>query len=225
MIRAFTLALLLAGCGGGQPDHAAGHPGGHGHGHAGHQHDFSDVERFAAMFDDPERDAWQRPADVVALLELEPGMTVADVGAGTGYFLPHLSPAVGPEGRVLALDVEPAMVEHMRRRAAEAEMGNVEARVVAADDPGLSGVDRVLIVDTWHHIEDRTAYAHRLMRGLSEGGLVLVVDFTEDSPHGPPEAMRVAPHAVQTELRAAGFDAEIVPSELPYQYVVRARRP
>ncbi|MEQ8891458.1 MAG: methyltransferase domain-containing protein [Sandaracinaceae bacterium] len=233
-MNASTKTLLLStvlalGCGGGQ-DHASGHPGQHDHhgghgGHAGHAHEFSDVERFVALFDDPARDEWQRPAEVVTLLELEPGMTVADVGAGTGYFLPHLSPAVGPEGRVLALDVEPAMVAHMQTRAEEAGLTNVEARVVAPDDPGLDGVDRVLIVDTWHHIEDRAAYAHRLRDGLREGGFVLVVDFTEDSPHGPPEAMRLAAHAVLMELRSAGFEAEILETELPYQYAVRARRP
>ncbi|MDX1383208.1 MAG: SAM-dependent methyltransferase, partial [Thermoanaerobaculia bacterium] len=76
----------------------------------GMHHDFSDVERFERMFEDPERVRWQQPEKLVAALEIAAGMTVADLGAGTGYFLPWLNAAVGPKGRVLALDVEPAMV-------------------------------------------------------------------------------------------------------------------
>lgn len=230
-----TLAL---GCGGGaatepEPDHAAGHPGAdrggdHAHHHhgQGHHHDFSDVERFSAIFDDPERDAWQRPQEVVTHLQLTEGAVVADLGAGTGYFLPHLSPAVGAEGRVLALDVEEAMVAHMRERIAEAEMANAEARVVSTDAPGLepASVDRVLIVDTWHHISDREAYSARLAEALRPGGFVLVVDFTADSPQGPPAAMRLTAEQVSAELEAGGLTTEILQEELPYQYVVRAQR-
>ena len=239
------LLLAVAACGGGQSraepaeparDHGAGHPGAgshdgpHGHGslaHAEHNHDFSDVERWAAMFDDPERDAWQRPTEVVALLSIEPGATVVDLGAGTGYFLPHLAPAVGEAGRVIALDVEPAMVEHMQRRIAENAIPRAEARTVAPDDPQLEpeSVDRILIVDTWHHIEDRVAYAQKLRDALRPGGSILVVDFTLDAPRGPPAAMRLAPEAVATELREAGLGVEVTEESLPMQYAVRATRP
>lgn len=207
-------------------DHASGHPGAREHEHhgQGHHHDFSDVERFAAIFDDPGRDEWQRPADIVSMLELAPGMVVADLGAGTGYFIPHLAPAVGPTGRVLALDVEPAMVEHMRERIATAGLSNAEARAVAPDDPGLepASVDRILIVDTWHHISDRERYAARLRAALRPGGYVLVVDFTPESPQGPPPAMRLTAATVVSELESAGLTARVVEEPLPYQYVVRA---
>ncbi len=225
------LGLLPAACGGassGGDDHAAHHPGAGGeHGGAGHDHDFSDVERFAALFDAPDRDEWQQPAHVVELLQLEPGMTVADLGAGTGYFVPHLSSAVGESGHVLALDTEPAMVEHMRRRFEEAGLENAEARVVEPGDPGLSpsSVDRILVVDTWHHIEDRPDYAGRLRSALRPGGFVLVIDFTEDSPHGPPAAMRLNPHVVHTELSRGGLTCDHVDEELPHQFIVRAHRP
>lgn len=242
-IAASLFACALLGCGAASPeaastpsdtvsddDHAAGHPGAHGHhghhGAHGDHHDFSDVERFAAIFDDPERDAWQRPAEVSALLQIEPGMTVADLGAGTGYFLPHLASAVGPSGHVLALDVEPNMVEHMRERARQAELSNVEPRMVGPDDPGLApgSTDRVLIVDTWHHIAAREAYAARLREALRPGGFVLVVDFTRDSPHGPPPGMRLDAETVSAELRAGGLEVEVVEETLPYQYAIRGRR-
>lgn len=224
----FASIFLVTACGGGgTPDHASGHPHAGGeHGGAAHEHDFSDVERFAAMFDDPARDEWQRPADVVAMLELQPGAVVADLGAGTGYFASHLSIAVGASGRVLALDTEPAMVAHMERRFAEAGLTNVEARAVAADDPGLApgSVDRILVVDTWHHIQDRPAYARRLAQALRPGGFVLVVDYTEESPHGPPMAMRLNEHEVHSELTHGGLTCAAVEEELPYQFVVRADR-
>src|SRR5262245_39851892 len=111
--------------------------GGHHHGAQGYHMDFSEVERFARHFDSPDRDAWQKPAEVVTLLDLRPGHVVADIGAGTGYFLSYWSKAVGSQGHVLALDVEPNMVEYMKRRTRRAGWANVEARVVAPDDPAL----------------------------------------------------------------------------------------
>ena len=215
-------------------DHARHHPGsehpGHGEGmsgdaHEGHHADFSDVPRFAKIFDDPARHAWQHPAEVVALLDLSPGMTVVDLGAGTGYFEPFLAGAVGPGGRVLALDVEPAMVEYMNERFAAAGLENVEARLVAGDDPELpsESVDRILIVDTWHHLPDRERYAKRLRAALRTGGGVLVVDFTPDSPHGPPASMRLSEGRVADELFRAGFEVDVLEESLPWQYVIRAR--
>ena len=163
---------------------------------------------------------------MVARLALAPGAVVADLGAGTGYFLPHLSAAVGASGRVLALDTEPAMVAHMERRLREAGLENAEARHVAPDDPGLApgSVDRVLVVDTWHHLEDRARYARRLAEALREGGFVLVVDFTEQSPHGPPPSMRLSAEAVRRELAEGGLAAEVLEAPLPYQFVVRGAR-
>lgn len=207
---------------------SAGEGGGSGHHHGeGATHDFSDVARFEAMFDAPGRAAWQRPVEVVQRLGASAGEVVVDLGTGTGYFLPFLSLAVGPAGRVVALDSEPAMVAHVRQRAAREGLANVDAREVTAADPGLApaSVDRVLIVDTWHHVPERAAYAARLRDALRPGGTVLVVDFTREADHGPPPEMRLPPETVVTELAAAGLDAAIDADEtLPDQYVVRATR-
>lgn len=190
------------------------------------QHDFSNVEQFEAMFDAPDRDGWQRPAEVLALLDVARGATVADLGTGTGYFLPFLSVAAGSTGRVLALDAEPAMVEHVRARAAREGLANVEARAVGAEDPRLEPgtVDRVLIVNTWHHLPDRPRYAGRLREALRPGGTILVVDFTRESPEGPPPEVRIPAETVVEEMRAGGLTAEIVSEQLGWQYVVRASR-
>jgi len=204
------------------------HAEGHHRGGQGFHMDFADVERFARHFDSPERDAWQKPNEVVSLLDLRAGHVVADIGAGTGYFLSYWSKAVGNRGRVLALDVEPNMVEYMNRRVRQAGWTNVKPQVVAPDDPNLppNGVDRVVIVDTWHHIDDRATYSAKLSRALRPGGSVMIVDFTAESDMGPPLAHRLAPEQVVEELRKGGLRAEVVPSEtLPKQYVVRGSKP
>lgn len=243
------LAYLVVGCARGKPAVAAAPaaesnasapsggalpsddpaPNGPAHDHThtqGYDRDFSAVQAYAARFDSSARDAWQKPDEVVKLLALEPGQTVADVGAGTGYFLGALSEAVGPEGHVLGLDVEPNMVRYMRERAKSQGWLRVEAREVAPDDPGLEtqSVDRILIVNTWHHISDRARYAGRLRDALREGGAVMVVDFTLESDHGPPAVHRLTPEQVVEELVAGGLDAEVVEETLPKQYVVVGRR-
>jgi ubiquinone/menaquinone biosynthesis C-methylase UbiE len=164
---------------------------------------------------------------VVSLMQIKPGMKVADIGAGTGYFLSYLSRAVGPGGKVLGLDIEPDMVRYMKERATREGMANVEARKVATDDPGLApgSVDRVLIVNTWHHIPERRAYAGKLAAALARGGIVYIVDFHMDSAHGPPRRHRLKAEAVMRELQSAGLQAEILAEELSEQYVVAARVP
>lgn len=191
-------------------------------------HDFSDTKKFSQAFDDPERDAWQRPAEVIEHLHLQPGNTVVDLGAGTGYFAGWLSRAVGAGGKVLALDVEPNMIQFIEQRAREQGLANVSARVVAADDPGLApgSVDRVLIVDTWHHIDDRSRYAAKLALALAPQAEIWIADFTAESDVGPPARYRVAAEQVVRELEGAGLHAELVAGEqLPKQYLVRATRP
>jgi ubiquinone/menaquinone biosynthesis C-methylase UbiE len=199
----------------------------HGHGSRGFHKDFSDAERFSASFDDPSRDAWQRPAEVVEHMHIPPGSVVVDLGAGTGYFTAPLSASVGPNGKVLALDVEPDMIEFLKRRAEKQGLRNVQPVLVAADDPGLApgSVARVLIVNTWHHIDDRESYARKLARSLAPGGEIWIVDFTPESDLGPPAQHRLASSQVLHELEAAGLHAEVVePEQLPKQYLVRASR-
>jgi ubiquinone/menaquinone biosynthesis C-methylase UbiE len=160
-------------------------------------------------------------------MELRPGMTVADIGAGTGYFLPHLAAAVAPGGMALGLDPEENLVHFMKERAAREGWAGVEIRRIPFDTPQLApgSTDRILIVNTWHHIDHRQAYAATLTKALAHGGRIYIVDFTKESPHGPSVEHRLAPQQVIEELQQGGLAAELVDSQLPYQYVIVARRP
>lgn len=233
-------ALSVIGCGAGAaqtPETAAmnahaqhaGHAGHAGHGaHGGPLvHRFEHAEHWTGAFDDPARDAWQRPKEVVAAMDIRPGMTVADIGAGTGYFEPHLSRAVGDKGTVLALDVEPDMVRYMGERMKKEQLANVKPALVEFADPKLApgSVDRILIVDTWHHIDARVAYASKLRASLKPGGKVFVVDYSLASKHGPPAEHRLAPEHVQRELTEAGLTTEVIAASLPEQYIVVGRVP
>jgi SAM-dependent methyltransferase len=185
-------------------------------------HRFAKADDWVKVFDDPARDAWQQPDKVVAALALAPGMTVADVGAGTGYFEARLATAVGAQGKVLAVDVEPDMVRYLTERAAREHMPNVTAVLATPDDPKLAraSVDRILIIDTWHHISDRVSYAKKLATALRPGGFVLVVDFTKDTTRVPMKHLRIPPEQVVSELEQAGLAASIEPG-LPDQFVVK----
>ena len=218
-LATLALAATLAPVAWGQEHHE--HPRSQ-----GMHHDFSDVERYTRMFDAADRIEWQRPEELLTALEVGAGMTVADVGAGTGFFLPYLAAAVGPSGRVVALDVEPRMVEFMQQRIAEQSLEAVTASIIEPDDPGLEAgsVDRILIVNVWHHIDDRGAYAVRLHEALSADGTVAVVDYDADAPHGPPKKHRLAPEQVKAELEAGGLRVRILEEALPHQYVVVGSR-
>jgi arsenite methyltransferase len=135
------------------------------------------LKRFA--YEGFSRDAWQQPARVIAALGIRPGDRVADLGAGSGYFTIRLARAVGPEGRVYAVDVDEAMNEYVRERVAQAGLSNVDVILGRFEDPLLpdSGVDLVLVVDTYHHLEDRPLYFRNLRRDLAPDGRVAVIDF------------------------------------------------
>ncbi len=198
----------------------------HNHGVAGMQHGFANANEWTSVFDDPAREKWQRPGDVLRALELLPTMTVADVGAGTGYFAVRLARAV-PAGEVIATDIEPDMVRFLRERAHREKLANLRAVQAAPTTSGLAetSVDRILIVHVWHHIADRVAYARNLSLALRPGGKLFIVDFTLTSHRGPPKNFRLAPEALIAELMAAGLVAKLSQVALQDQYIVEAYRP
>ncbi len=125
------------------------------------------------------RDQWQQPQKVIETLALRPGDLVADLGSGSGYFTFRLAAAVGPQGKVYAVDVDREMNDLVAQAVKEKTIGNVEVILARLDDPLLppTGVDLVLTVNTYHHFENRVAYFQKLRKYLRPGGRIAVIDF------------------------------------------------
>ena len=184
------------------------------------EHLHGDPRAYKAALDDPARDAWQKPHEVVSALDLAQGDTVADIGAGTGYFSLRFARHVGPSGKVYAVDLSPDMVAELKTRAAAAGLGNVVPVQAGATDPRLPAgeVDVVFFCNVWHHIEARGEYLATLKPSLSAGGRLVIVDFHKDAPMGPPASMKLTREEVVAELESAGFALRQEHTFLPHQY-------
>ncbi len=200
------------------------------HGHAEHQsghhrhHRFEDAQAWAKKFDDPARDAWQRPEAVIDFIAPAADAVIADLGAGTGYFAIPLARRV-PEGRVLANDIEPDMVRYLGERAQREGLTNIVPVQGQAGDPALpEPVDIAFMCNVYHHIQDRVGFFGRVVDGLRPGGRVVIVELRKDAPEdvpGPGPAMRVDQQTLIAELAEAGLTLNRADRELlPRHYVV-----
>ena len=158
----------------------------------------------------PGRDDWQRPDEVVSALAIERGARVADLGAGGGYFTFRLADAVGPDGRVYAVDVDRAMLDYIEARSREESRSNVEVILAAPDDPKLppDGVDLVFSSNTYHHLAERPAYFGRMKSALRPGGRVAIVEYEE---HSGWLSWLIGSHAtegdaIRGEMEEAGYE-------------------
>jgi len=189
---------------------------------ASHPHiRFDDIQKWTAIFEKPERAAWQKPEEVVKKLELKPGEIVVDIGAGTGYFTRLFAAAVGDEGRAIGLDIEQSMVDYMQEDAKKRGLSNYEARVVKPDDVGLSpqSVDVIFICNTYHHINNRVNYLKRLTQALKPNGRIVIVDFYKKPlPVGPRVVNKISEDDVKKEFKEAGYRLTKSLDFLPYQY-------
>lgn len=183
-----------------------------------HDHSFGNAQKWAQVFDDPQRDAWQKPHEVIQALKLKSDAVIADIGSGTGYFSARFAHMV-PRGRVYGLDTEPDMVKYLSERAKREGLKNIVAVQARPADPQLpETADVVVLVDVYHHIENRERYFRQLQRSLKPGGRLAVIDFRLDSPAGPPKAARIAPEQVKAELQRAGYELAEEHGFLPNQY-------
>jgi ubiquinone/menaquinone biosynthesis C-methylase UbiE len=184
------------------------------------QQRFQDIDHWVKMFEDPERDTWQKPAEVVGAMNLKSGDVVADIGAGTGYFTRRFAVTVGPSGKALGLDVEPNMVKYMNEDAKKLDLHNYEARVVRTDDPELSrqSVDVIFLCNTYHHIDNRLEYFSNAAKSLKAQGRIVIVDFYKDTDFGPPRDHKLAKDIVLKEMEKAGYRLIKSHGMLPKQY-------
>jgi ubiquinone/menaquinone biosynthesis C-methylase UbiE len=177
-------------------------------------------DAYIKALEDPARDAYQKPHDVLTALDVKEGEIIADIGAGSGYFALRIARHVGATGHVYAVDVSPDMTRFLNERIATAKLLNISTILARPDDPLLpQPVNRFLIVDVWHHIADQPAYLALMKQHLKPGGDVIMIDFKkEDAPVGPPIDMRIAREDLLAQMRANGFTLASEHTFLPYQY-------
>jgi ubiquinone/menaquinone biosynthesis C-methylase UbiE len=179
-----------------------------------------DVSGYIRNLEAPGRDAYQRPAEVIEQLHLQPDAVVADVGCGPGYFARRLARAL-PRGLVYAIDVEPRQLDRLNEHLLEDGLTNVIPVLAPVGDPRLppGGVDLILIVDTYHHFSERSAYLAKLAAGLKATGRLVIIDYHKrDLPIGPPVEHKMAREQILQEVQDAGFRLIEEPALLPYQY-------
>ena len=209
-------------------EHEHGHHG-HGHGHEVNEHGykghrFDDPKEWTEHFESPERSAWQKPDEVVSSLSVAPDATIADLGAGTGYFAVRFAAAT-PQGKVYAVDIEPDMVAWLAERAQKDGLANLEAVQGEPNDPRLpAAVDLVFMCNVFHHLADPKAYFEAVAAKLEPGARVVIVDFRKDNPDdapGPPAKMRMRSEEIVELMRAAGYELRREDRELlEYQYLL-----
>jgi ubiquinone/menaquinone biosynthesis C-methylase UbiE len=177
-------------------------------------------DRVASM-ERAERDAWQKPDEVVKALELKNGGIIADIGAGTGYFSRRLARAVAPDGKVYAVDIAADILAYLQKRAAQEDIHNIVSVVSRVDDPMLraNSIDLAFFCDTTHHIEQRVEFYRKLFPAVKARGRMVVIDYPPDSLHAPHKPEQLVPRSqVISEAEQAGFRFLKDFQFLPYHY-------
>jgi ubiquinone/menaquinone biosynthesis C-methylase UbiE len=172
------------------------------------------------------RARWQRPDRVLRALGVRRGTVVADIGSGPGYFTTRLARAVGPRGRVYAVDPEPEVLQVLVKRLNGAQ--NVTPVLSRDDDPLLppASCDLALFVNAYHHVADGPAFVRRLARCLKPGGRLAAIDWAyRETPVGPPMHRRIPPDRLLRIGRRAGLRPVARHEFLPYQYFLVFARP
>jgi arsenite methyltransferase len=180
-----------------------------------------DSKAYIGMLDDPERDAYQKPHEVLTALSIKPGEVIADIGAGSGYFTFRLAHHVGNNGKVYAIDVSPDMILHLNRRIRDLNASNVNSILADPDDPLLPerSVNRFFFSNSWHHIENHTKYLSLMKKMLKPGGEIIMIDFhKKELPVGPPMQMKIAREDLIKQMESNGFRLAKEHTFLPYQY-------
>lgn len=175
------------------------------------------------LLEPPDREAWQKPDQVMDALHVAEGTTVADIGAGGGWFTMRLARRVEPNGRVYAVDVQRLMIEAISRRIEREGLNKIVIPVLGDyDDPKLPAgarIDAVLIVDAFHEMEDPVLLLKNVSRTLQPQGRIGIIDYREgDGGPGPDAAERVPPSVVISQAAAAGLKLVEQHTFLRYQY-------
>lgn len=168
-----------------------------------------------------DRDIWQLPATVIELLEMSPGMSVIDLGAGDGYLTPHLSAAVGQKGKVHAVEIDDTLLTRLSALVKKRKLNNVNVIKGAIGNlPQTKPVDRILLLNTYPELADPVNMIQALAKRLKPGGWLVIIDYRLDPKvPGPPISERLGPGTIEAEARGAGLSLVATSDRLPRQYV------
>lgn len=175
----------------------------------------------------PEREAEEAPDKALDAVGIANGSTVADIGAGAGYFTWRLAERVGPAGKVYGNDIQPQMLDLLRRNMEQRKLANVEPVLGTVDDPKLprDGVDLVLLVDVYHEFSEPQKMLRKIRESLRKDGRLVLLEYRAEDPNVPirPEhKMTVA--QVKAELEPEGFRLERTSGVLPRQHILIFRK-
>ncbi len=180
----------------------------------------------AGWLERSEREMEEAPAKAIAALDLKPGMVVADIGAGSGYYTSRMSKSVGSTGRVYATDIQPGMIELLNRRVANEGLGNVTTVLGGEDDPKLplQSLDLAIMVDVYHELQAPQVFLRRLREAFKPGGRLVLLEFRKEDPRVPIlEVHKMSVAEVKAELEAEGFVLDEVIDVLPWQHIIVLR--
>ncbi len=173
--------------------------------------------------DRPEREDEEAPTKAIAALDIKPGMAVADIGAGSGYYTMRLSRSVGPTGKVFATDVQRGMLDLIDRRMADEHVTNVTTVLGTAENPSLpaGAIDLALMVDVYHELQSPQTFMRRLRDTLKPDGRLVLLEFRKEDPKVPIRAEhKMSVDEARRELTADGFVFDRVIDVLPWQHIL-----
>lgn len=174
-----------------------------------------------------EREQEEAPDEALELLQLHAGMTVADVGAGTGFMSLKMARLVGPTGKVYANDIQPQMLEKLRANSRRENISNVETVLGKIDDPRLpmGRMDLVLLVDVYHEFSEPQAMLDRIRESLKPDGRLVLLEYRKEDPKIPIlEEHKMSVADVKTEVEAEGYRLDKVIEKLPRQHIIIFRK-
>ena len=173
------------------------------------------------LLEDAGRDTWQKPEEILNALDIKKGQIIADIGAGSGYLTVKLSERVGVTGTIYAADIQQEMLDYINKRLVEKGIKNVSLVLGTMDDPKLppNSLDIAILLSTYHEIEQPIDFMKKIKLALKPKGRLAILEFSDESPIGPPIQVRLPEDLVINELKQAGFTlSQRHTFILPYQY-------
>jgi SAM-dependent methyltransferase len=185
---------------------------------------FAETEKYIEFLERKDREIWQKPDAVIESLKLKGTETIADVGAGSGYFSFRFASKLA-HGKVIAIDIDPEMVRYIHHKVMSSNIKNIEVVLALADDPKIpEKVNVVFICDVLHHLKDRTEWLAKLSSEINKGTKLVLIEFKEGNlPEGPPENIKISSKEMISTVGGAGFafikkDSTLLPYQNYFEF-------